>query len=131
MRKAPMKWEEGVLDRLVQYEWPGNIRELKNTIEAAVVLSGGHVLSLEDLHYAGFPKEPLAEVSQIDSRQDHGVSSLPEFIDRQERELILEALEQNNWVQRGAAKQLGISPRVLNYKIKKLKIDPSLSTQDQ
>jgi transcriptional regulator with GAF, ATPase, and Fis domain len=53
------------------------------------------------------------------------VASLPEFIERQERELILEALEQNNWVQRGAAKQLGISPRVLNYKIKKLKIAPS------
>jgi len=131
MRKAPMQWEEEVLDRLVQHEWPGNIRELKNTIEAAVVLSKGHVLSMEDLHYAGLPKERLAEVSQIDSRQDHGVSSLPEFIERQERELILEALEQNNWVQRGAARQLGISPRVLNYKIKKLKIDPSLSIQDQ
>jgi DNA-binding NtrC family response regulator len=122
MRKAPMQWDDKVLDGLMQYEWPGNIRELKNTIEAAVVLSGGPVLSLEDLHCAGLPKEPLAEVSQINSRQDYGVASLPEFIERQERELILEALEQNNWVQRGAAKQLGISPRVLNYKIKKLKI---------
>ncbi len=126
MRKAPMQWEDKVLDGLMAYEWPGNIRELKNTIEAAVVLSRGQVLSLEDLHCAGLPKEPLAEVCQINSRQAHGgVSSLPEFIERQERELILEALEQNNWVQRGAAKQLGISPRVLNYKIKKLKIAPS------
>lgn len=128
MRKAPMQWDEEVRDGLMQYDWPGNIRQLKNTIEAAVVLSKGKVLSLEDLDCAGLPKEPLAKVSQIDSLQENGVSSLPEFIERQEREMILEALEQNNWVQRGAAKQLGISPRVLNYKIKKLKIDPSLST---
>jgi len=128
MRKAPMQWDEEVRDGLMQYEWPGNIRQLKNTVEAAVVLSKGKVLSWEDLDCAGLPKKPLAKVSQIDSLQDNGVSSLPEFIERQEREMILEALEQNNWVQRGAAKQLGISPRVLNYKIKKLKIDPSLST---
>jgi len=131
MRKAPMRLEEDVLNGLMQYEWPGNIRELKNSIEAAVVLSKGNVLSLEDLHCAGSPEGFVDDASQVDSRQDHGVSSLPEFIEGQERELILEALEHNNWVQRGAAKQLGISPRVLNYKIKKLKIDPSLSTQDQ
>jgi DNA-binding NtrC family response regulator len=125
MKKAPMQWDEGVRDGLMQYDWPGNIRQLKNTIEAAVVLSQGKVLSLEDLDCAGLPKKPLAKVSQIDSLQDNGGASLPEFIERQEREMILEALEQNNWVQRGAAKQLGISPRVLNYKIKKLKIDPS------
>jgi DNA-binding NtrC family response regulator len=125
MKKAPMQWDEGVRDGLMQYDWPGNIRQLKNTIEAGVVLSQGKVLSLEDLGCAGLPKKPLAKVSQIDSLQDNGGASLPEFIERQEREMILEALEQNNWVQRGAAKQLGISPRVLNYKIKKLKIDPS------
>ena len=125
MRKAPMQWDEEVRDALMQYDWPGNIRQLKNTVEAAVVLSRGKVLSLEDLHCAGLPKGPVVSVSRSETLRDNGVSSLPEFIERQEREMILEALEQNNWVQRGAAKQLGISPRVLNYKIKKLKIDPS------
>jgi DNA-binding NtrC family response regulator len=125
MKKAHMQWEDKALNELMAYEWPGNIRELKNTIEAAVVLSRGTVLSLEDLHCAGLRKEPMAEVFQANGRPDHAAGSLPEFIERQERELILEALEQNNWVQRGAAKQLGISPRVLNYKIKKLKIASS------
>ncbi len=122
MRKAPMQFREGVSDSLKQYQWPGNIRELKNVIEAAVVLSGGDVLSLEDLYLAGLSKEPAQEALRTSSQKDLKVRSLPEIVEGQERELILQALERNNWVQRGAAKQLGISPRVLNYKIKKLKL---------
>ena len=123
MRKDPMEWGEGVMDTLVGSDWPGNVRELKNVIEAAVVFSRGGSLTTEDLEWAGFSEEaspqgllPGLKPSQL---------SLPEYLERQERELILTALKENNGVQKDAAEQLGISPRVLCYKIKKLKIEPS------
>ncbi len=126
MRKDPMGWEEGVLDALARSDWPGNIRELKNVIEAAVVFSRGGVVTLEDLEWAGFvPEAPrqalLPGLSNLKPRE----LSLPEYLERQERALILEALRKNDWVQKNAAEELGISPRVLCYKIKKLKIDPA------
>ena len=122
MKKAPMHWQEGVLDAFMEYEWPGNIRELKNIIEAGVVFSKGKVVSLEDLHYAGFPTEILENGFERLSDEDRNGLSLPEVLELQERELIMDALENKDWVQKGAAERLGISPRVLNYKIKKLNI---------
>jgi len=126
MRKDPMVWGEGVKDSLVESYWPGNIRELKNIIEAAVVFSEGESLAMEDLRKAGFSQEDSHEgllpgLSGLKPSQ----LSLPEYLERQERELIMTALNENNWVQKDAAEQLGISPRVLCYKIKKLKIDSS------
>jgi DNA-binding NtrC family response regulator len=126
MRRDPLEWGEGVMDALMESDWLGNVRELKNIIEAAVVLSKGGALTMEDLEWAGF--------SQQDSQQGFlpGLSglkptelSLPEYLEHQERALILTALKENNWVQKDAAEQLGISPRVLCYKIKKLKIEAS------
>jgi len=107
-----MTWEEGVIETLVDSEWPGNVRELKNIIEAAVVLSNGGSLTTEDLEWAGFSQENahqglLPGLSGLKPSE----LSLPEYLERQERELILTALEENNWVQKDAAEQLGISPR--------------------
>ena len=95
-------------------------------IEAAVVFSKGGSLTMEDLDWAGFSQEGsqqglLPGLSGLKPSQ----LSLPEYLERQERELIMTALHENNWVQKDAAEQLGISPRVLCYKIKKLKIDSS------
>ena len=129
MKRDRLEWGEGVLDALVESDWPGNIRELKNVIEAAVVFSKGQWLTMEDLDWAGF--------SQADAHQGllPGLSglkpaqlSLPDYLERQERALIVTALQENDWVQKDAAEQLGISPRVLCYKIKKLKIDFSSGT---
>ena len=79
---------------------------------------------MEDLNWAGFSEEAFQQVllpglSGLKPSQ----LSLPEYLERQERELIMTALKENEWVQKDAAEQLGISPRVLCYKIKKLKID--------
>ena len=121
-----MTWGEGVIETLVDSDWPGNVRELKNIIEAAVVLSNGGSITMEALEWAGFSREDahqglLPGLSGLKPSQ----LSLPEYLERQERELILTALEENNWVQKDAAEQLGISPRVLCYKLKKLKIEAS------
>jgi len=129
MRKDPMEWGEGVKDALVVSDWPGNIRELKNIVEAAVVFSKGGSVEMEDLNWAGFSEDAFQQVllpglSGLKPAQ----LSLPEYLERQERELIMTALKENDWVQKDAAEQLGISPRVLCYKIKKLKIDFTTGT---
>jgi transcriptional regulator with GAF, ATPase, and Fis domain len=123
MKKAPMQWDRDVPEQLMQYEWPGNIRELKNIIEAAVVFSKERVLRLEDLHDAGFLIGPVSGAFARLAEEDRKELPLPEFLEQQERKIILEALEKKNWVQRSAAEELGISPRVMHYKIKKYKID--------
>ncbi len=123
MRKDRMEWGEGVMDALVGSDWPGNVRELKNVIEAAVVFSKGGSLTMEALDCAGFSKEGSEQILLPGLKPSE--LSLPEYLERQERELILAALKENNGVQKDAAEQLKISPRVLCYKIKKLKIEPS------
>ena len=94
------------------YPWPGNIRELENAVERAVLLAEGDSITSEDLDLffdgAG--------------RNDNGASiRLPEKGIRladAERELIGQALQRCSWVQKDAALLLGISTRVLNYKVK-------------
>ncbi len=124
MKREPMRFEEGVLESLCRYPWPGNVRELKNVIEAGVVLSRGPVLTARDLGLAGFPGEEAVGAPGTDAGRDVEVpGSLPAYLESLERRIILKALEENNWVQKDAAEKLGISPRVLCYKIKKLEID--------
>jgi DNA-binding NtrC family response regulator len=97
---------------LSAYRWPGNIRELENAIERAVLLAEGDEITPEDL---GLPfKGELAELGPQAVKMPFGGVKLEEV----ERQLVLQALEMENWVQKKAAKLLGISGRVLNYKIK-------------
>jgi len=129
MKKHSLSLKETALNALMESRWPGNVRELKNIIEAAVVLSRGQVLTLEDLSRAGFSTESIEfdVMDEIDNNRLPGMDgrefSLPDYIEKQERSLIMQALERNNWVQKKAAEQLGISPRVLSYKIKKLRLN--------
>jgi len=124
MKKEPMRFEEGAVEPLCRYAWPGNVRELKNIIEAGVVFSKGTILGLRDLRLAGMPMEPAAIGIRESSQEElHAGGSLPAVLENLEKRIILKALEKNNWVQKDAAEQLGISPRVLCYKIKKLEID--------
>ena len=123
MKKGPMQLGEDILDVLTHYEWPGNIRELKNTIEAAIVFAKRNMIALEDIVSAGFPRESCQNVLIPRAETVFPDIPLPEYLERQERTLILRALEKNDWIQKRAAKQLGISPRVLNYKMKIMRIE--------
>ncbi len=100
---------------LLRHSYPGNVRELENLIERAVVLCRGEVITTQDLPYH------LQEgISEAEFRKKE--KSLPESLEEIEKDLIIKALHQQQGVQTRAAESLGISERVLRYKIKKYKI---------
>ncbi|MCK8603676.1 sigma-54-dependent transcriptional regulator [Desulfoferrobacter suflitae] len=102
-------------DLLIRYDYPGNVRELENIIERAVVISRGSLLGLEDLPF----QEALCTDDAITIGQQAREASLQQAIESLERQLIGEALERAAFNQTQAAKLLGLSERMLRYKLKK------------
>jgi two-component system NtrC family response regulator len=97
-------------DQLIKHDYPGNVRELENMIERAIVLARGDYITLEDIpNLSG----SLAAPSEGGIRETVGVM---------EKQMITEALIKEDWVQTKAASLLGISERMLRYKMKKYAI---------
>jgi two-component system, NtrC family, response regulator AtoC len=106
---------------LMRYNWPGNIRELENAIERAVLLTEGPQLSSQDLSLGELTTtQASGDLSPVVKIPPTGIA-----LEEIERQAIIEALKMSNWVQKDAAELLSISPRVMNYKIKTLGIDYS------
>jgi DNA-binding NtrC family response regulator len=116
------------LNYLMNYSFPGNIRELRNLIERACILSGSKQIELE-----GFPiAEPQANLNTVAGRgPGKWADFLPEsvrlreFLGEAERTLIERALRETGGVQAEAARRLGISRSDLSYKLSKYGIKPS------
>ncbi|MCJ7784551.1 MAG: sigma 54-interacting transcriptional regulator, partial [Desulfobacterales bacterium] len=102
---------------LLRYPYPGNVRELENIIERAVVLCRGELITTQDLPF--HLKEEKSEKLWEPSKKE---KSLPESLEEIEKDSILNALHQHQGVQTKAAESLGISERVLRYKMKKYRI---------
>jgi DNA-binding NtrC family response regulator len=111
--------EPEALKLLMRYHWPGNIRELENAIERAMLLADGSHIAADDLR--------LGDTGTIGSpREAASIIKIPPTgipLEDIERLALIEALKMSNWVQKDAAELLAISPRVMNYKIKTLGID--------
>jgi len=106
------------MELLVSYEWRGNVRELENAIERAIVLADGDTILPDHL--------PLPTGMMIS--QDIPKSGTLQQVEMLERKLILEALEQTGWVRTKAAAMLGIKRSTLNYKMLKHNISAPSST---
>lgn len=104
---------------LQAHRWPGNIRELRNTIVQAAVLAAGPEIGPEDLRIrpVAAPAAPAANATA------HGGEALN--LDEMERRMILEALEATGGHQQRAAARLGISRRTLSRKLKQYQSSPA------
>ncbi len=101
------------MDQLVKYDYPGNIRELENILERAVVISRGTTLTAGDLPFGGLKPHETNEET------DGGTGALREALETLERRMVKKAMEQSGGNQSRAADRLGLSERMLRYKLKK------------
>jgi transcriptional regulator with PAS, ATPase and Fis domain len=99
-------------DVLLKYDYPGNVRELENIIERAVVIAREAVISVEDL-----PFRETMDVATAGRKDEEGL--LRGSVEELEKKLIVEAMEKAGDHQSRAAELLGISERMLRYKLKK------------
>ena len=111
------------VEALIRYRWPGNIRELENVIERAVILSPGPVLRLS-------PRDLKSRVTAGQNTDRH------QTLEEVERNHILKTLKETRWVlsgSSGAAARLGLNRSTLYFRMKKLgitrSVDPSAETQ--
>ena len=102
---------------LTHYAWPGNVRELENCIEYAVLLCTGTLLLPEHL-----PQSLGANLTNVMSIQNN--TTLKTRIRQIETALILEVLNKKTGNVCAVAREIGITPRMVRYKLKKLGIDP-------
>ncbi|MFW5835915.1 MAG: sigma-54 interaction domain-containing protein [bacterium] len=105
------------IDLLMSYHWPGNVRELENTIERAVILSEDGVI-----HSYHLP--PSLQSAQSSNTKMHG--TLQSRMDELEREMIVEALKYARGKMAKAARELGLTERVMALRLKKYNIDYQL-----
>ena len=100
------------INMLMSYHWPGNVRELENCIERAVLTA-----SDDCIHGYNLP-------ASLQTGKESGTELLPEgkasfntMVASYERELIVEAIKRNNGNMSAAGRDLGLSPRVMHYKV--------------
>src|SRR5713226_1478730 len=120
----PKSLSRSALDCLMAHSWPGNIRELENTLERASLLCSGTLIEPEDLP---IPKTSPAEAGAdgVEKDSTEKGASLNETLESVEKGLIIDALKKSQGVQVEAAKLLGLNHKNLWHKIKKHKIDIS------
>ncbi|WP_029407181.1 sigma-54 dependent transcriptional regulator [Thiomicrorhabdus sp. Milos-T2] len=128
------------MKRLIQYTWPGNIRELDNVIQRALVMMSGDTIQEQnimlddgfDTNFSSSMNDASVEQSdqnvtadekpvQETPKENFTPTELPMDLKARETQLILETLKQNSGHRQKTAEALNISPRTLRYKIAKLK----------
>jgi DNA-binding NtrC family response regulator len=104
----------------MNYEWPGNVRELENLIERVIALTSNEYIQGNEIPFSfkNVPKTNGLKESVLE-----GKVSFTQAEEEFEKEVILDALKRTNYIQSHAAEILGISRRILKYKMDKLGIN--------
>jgi DNA-binding NtrC family response regulator len=106
------------LEALCSHPWPGNVRELQHAVERSVLVSDGEEIQPEDL-------PPAVLRGQAPAPAAGEAGGLIEAVERLERSMILAAMDKNGWVKSRAARALGVTERILSYKMNNLGIEKS------
>ncbi len=117
-----LKITSDLLDFLLDYPWPGNVREMQNLVERMVILAENDHLTIEDLPSSftavkHFSQEPVPEYQEKPVNIDNSRSGVS--LEALERREIEASLKRNGWVQVRAARELGLTQRQIGYRIKK------------
>jgi Nif-specific regulatory protein len=120
-----VKMTSELLDFLIKYAWPGNVREMQNLVERMVILVEGDRLTLADLpvnmRHSVMLTGNVAEIGTVSA--DSLTSGPGKLLSQMEKEEIRSALMRNGWVQVRAARELGLTQRQIGYRIKKYGLD--------
>jgi DNA-binding NtrC family response regulator len=130
--RPPQEFSKDAVDLLSRYPWPGNVREMENIIEQAFIWSKGSD-TITPEHLPTILKNDTRSTSLRDDTLA-GRLSLEKAVMEFEREIILDALKRTNYIQTHAANLLGISRRMLKYRMDTLGIgrpDQEVSAEPQ
>jgi len=123
--ESPARLTPEALSTLLEYSFPGNVRELENVLERAVALCEENTIKPEDLRLvtrSSFSEQESSDAG-VDESDGSAEGGLDIYISNLEREAIMKALQETRYNKTAAAKKLGITFRAMRYKLKKLGID--------
>jgi two-component system response regulator FlrC len=105
--------------RLQRHSWPGNVRELENVMQRALILCQGQFIEVQDIHLEEAPED--REGRDSGHKEQSEASGLLGQVRETEFQVILDALRKHNGCRASVARELGISPRTLRYKLAKMR----------
>ncbi len=126
LKVPPRPLAPAAMAKLLAYDFPGNVRELRNLVERASILARGERIEASDLPLADAP-EPGGAQAPAPADQLSTETDLRTTLETVERSLITRALEAADGVQAEAARRLGVSRSALAYRIKRLGLDVEIS----
>jgi two-component system response regulator PilR (NtrC family) len=128
LNKNILKISPETLQILLQYEYPGNVRELQNIIERAVALEGGQELAAVNLN-SYLSEQPLLKKGSMDIEIPNEGVDLEKMVEDLERTLLLKALDRTKGIKKKAAELLHINFRSMRYRLEKYGLNHGVDYQ--